>query len=66
MQFLKAILILFNKRASCKSHLACHSEGAERPENLLITRKYEILRSAQDDKMVVRRGLNLEFKIANP
>jgi hypothetical protein len=34
-------------------------KGAERPKNLTTTRKYEILRSAQDDKMVFRRGLDL-------
>ena len=35
-----------------------HSEGAERPKNLLDTRKYEILRGAQDDKMACRRVRN--------
>jgi hypothetical protein len=46
----------------CKSHLICHSEGAERPKNLIITGKHEILCSAQDDKMVFRRGLNFELE----
>jgi hypothetical protein len=44
-------------RDLCESPLTCHSEGAERPKNLINTRKYEILRSAQDDKKVFRRGL---------
>ena len=43
----------------CESPLTCHSEGAERAKNLITTRKYEILRSAQDDNMAFRSGLNL-------
>jgi hypothetical protein len=38
------------KRDLCGSPLICHSEGAERPKNLITTRKCEILRGAQDDK----------------
>jgi hypothetical protein len=37
----------------------CHSEGVERPKNLVNSRKKEILRSAQDDKMALGRALNL-------
>jgi hypothetical protein len=36
-----------------------HSEGAKRPKNLITTRKYEILRFAQDDKQAFRKGLKL-------
>jgi hypothetical protein len=32
----------------------------------MTTRKYEILRSAQDDKMVLRRGLNLVSALKAP
>jgi hypothetical protein len=42
----------------CSSPLTCHSEGAERPKNLINTQKYQILRSAPDDKMAWRRDLN--------
>ena len=38
--------------------IICHSEGAERPKNLISTREYEILRSTQDDKMALGRGLD--------
>ena len=41
----------------CESHLTCHSEGVERPKNLITTRKYENFRFAQDDKMAFCRGL---------
>jgi hypothetical protein len=46
----------------------CHSEGAERPKNLINTKKYEILRCAQDDNMALRRALNpvLGARIALP
>ena len=45
----------------------CHSEGAERPKNLINTRKYKILRFAQDDNMAIGRSLNsvLFFKLNN-
>ena len=43
----------------CESPLTCHSEGAKRAKNLVITRKYKILRSAPDDKMALRRDFKL-------
>ena len=42
---------------SAKVPLTGHSEGAEQPKHRMNTRKYEILRFAQDDKMVIRRIL---------
>jgi hypothetical protein len=50
-----------NKRPLPKS-LTCRSEGAKRPKNLSSTRKYEILRYAQDDNMALSRGLNKQSK----
>jgi hypothetical protein len=40
----------YKKYTSAKVPRNCHSEGAKRPKNLVITCKYEILRFAQDDK----------------
>ena len=51
-------------RDLCYSPLSCHSEGAERPKNLISTRKYEILHCVQDDKMAFCRGLRLLLAIA--
>ena len=48
------------KRDLGESPRTCHSEGAERPKNLINTRKYEILRFAQDDTMALRKALNFE------
>jgi hypothetical protein len=45
------------RRDLCSSLLTCHSEDAERPKNLITTGKYEILRSAQDDKIALGRAL---------
>jgi hypothetical protein len=48
---------LIANRDLWESPSPCHSEGAERPKNLKKTRKCEILRFAQDDKIAFRRGL---------
>jgi hypothetical protein len=57
------IVLLISSCDLCESPLTGHSEGAERPKNLMNTRKYEILCYAQDDKMVIRRGLKLRATV---
>jgi len=49
--------VFFFASPSAKVPLACHSEEAQRPKNLLNTRKYEIFRCAQDDKIVFAKVL---------
>ena len=53
---------IFNlNRDLCESTPTCHSEGTERPKNLISRWKYEILRFTQDDKMALGRGLTFEL-----
>ena len=53
LQYRSIMRSLSRVETAAKVSLTCHSEGAERPKNLISKRKCEILRFAQDDKRVL-------------
>jgi hypothetical protein len=57
-------IVALPSRDLCEYGLPGHPAGAAQSKNLISTRKYEILRFAQDDKMAFRRFLKLHSGIA--
>jgi len=55
-------MALLPSRDLCESPPTCHSEGAERPKNLITMGTCKILRGARDDNMAFRRGLKSSLK----